>query len=1652
MQGIARRSASITLMAIMVAGGMTIAFPGTVPEAAAAEPRKLANLGISSTIFGGPMVLEIVVQDPNIDDTGIQQGAPDVTFDGKDLIMIQGDDGYWYAYVANVDMIRHVEAFMESDRGETFDGENPDFRNGYFNAPGTGMDFGRECIGDQADAIITGKDFSADAVFVANVTCGSVSGQTTTVSERAINVLRSAKTPSTPGGVGSDPGDNIGNNGMTSLAYWPFIQAFDDISDDSRIKVTYNKGGSPQEITIKYESDMDDLASLTLDRENYPHESFVHMTLEESLFNIDPTDEDVWSWHGDNGDVYYYVFNSDRTVSLGDTETDGLNLSADLLSRIDFGTSGPIRFDRNQLTNLDGNPEVLMLTPRDEAVEAGQMPTGNGDRFVGRDFGDGGPFVTVKETGANTGIFTNTDGRSTSDLITNDADSIGREVPFGFTYADTAQNWFVGFTTGSVNMDEASVGSDWSSGERMTISVTDQDHNRNSLVQERLVIGADNPDLFRVLVGPDPSLVAGFPMIFPGAGGGGTMAAATPITPDGWTTYNENAINLASVGGGRHGLSTAVDNGVPISAADTLVAGLAPDRALYAQFDLREIGGSNIKFQILDQDNTAYTDPIPADGRIVRMDTMATGAAADFTGDIKIQVHDTVNNPAGRITIQMVLWLYDLTDTLYAAEGMLDPLTAGGLGATLEETGLNTGIFDGTIEYTMLNQLNTEFGGAPNTETAAISTGVLTDEIRLVVNGDYLDEDGIRVDYEDTDKQGQITVASDQVDAPTHSGSISLDQDSYKKADTVKITLTDVDLNLDPQLRDVYTAITDSSDNNRDTIARAGQIYATDARGGLLLEATFDDKRWLGCLDDNTTDLNEATTYRGFGSLIGNIRETAPTSGVFVADFQVPDEYCTVALDDSGDPRFFTADTLDPDRDGDNVGELRILTPVTTLGKDLEVSYYDFFDSAGEENEVGDVAGITSFTGSVSLDRSVYPVPFAPLVASDSAAAESTPAKFRYHETFRDSNTNTDTATRYIDDLGPVTIHIQINDKDLDASGSGTDRIEVASDVLAVEISRDGNRVAPASGTPDALDDEEILETSPTSGIFELDLDILWNDGPSAGCPTGTGAFAVDDEGTEEVDEGRCLLQGDIITVTYTDASDATGNTNTVTDSATFDLRNGVLQSDKSVYIIGSDMILTLIDPDLDLDNDGKQSYSLDIIEWDSDAATITMGDGGGSPGVFDPEPARLQETGDSTGIFQTILEIPEAIEGEELDRGEEIALEYTDWGPSGADFVGEESQDIGLTVFTSNFGATIELDQKVYTWTDKVFITIVAPDHNFDSSLIDEIGRDASDPLQIATQEGKIDNYRLAETGPDTGIFTGEVILTGFQYRVNDDITVTPRGPTGDGPTDGLLPATDDDGVTVSYEYSEDETVVGSSLIRWNIGEAEWLAASYPASGTGVIRVIDPDMNTNPEAVDNFQITVISDSVASGISLTVTETSQAAGIFEGTVFFTTTDAPTGSRLRVAEGDTITAEYDDTTLPDPYSRGDELTVSATALIGTIVPPLERVPVSNLRVVDNFGSTLDTVQVDQQVQVTADLTNGQTRDQAFAYLVQIQDEDNVTVHLAWISGSVAEGQSFSPSVSWTPAASGTYTATTFAWESVSNPEALSPPVSLEITVG
>jgi len=101
--------------------------------------------------------------------------------------------------------------------------------------------------------------------------------------------------------------------------------------------------------------------------------------------------------------------------------------------------------------------------------------------------------------------------------------------------------------------------------------------------------------------------------------------------------------------------------------------------------------------------------------------------------------------------------------------------------------------------------------------------------------------------------------------------------------------------------------------------------------------------------------------------------------------------------------------------------------------------------------------------------------------------------------------------------------------------------------------------------------------------------------------------------------------------------------------------------------------------------------------------------------------------------------------------------------------------------------------------------------------------------------------------------------------------------------------------------------------------------------------------------------------------------------------------------------------------------------------------------------ESFAEEEDFISVDKQVQIVADVTNSQEKIQPFAYLVQIRDENDVTISLAWLTGSLSPKQMLSPALSWIPENPGTYTVTIFVWESIHNPEALSPPLVLQLEV-
>ena len=1567
---IVRKTTSLTLIAIMVAGGMTFAIPGVVPSAHAQvnEMSVSAVNDMFGNSFVGAQVVEVSVNAPQFRADNAFEDAyePVVTVDDNPLIMKQAGNGIWYGYFVEYDMAAAVH-------------EN-------------GMDFGM---------LLDDTSFNNDAA--------ALYGN----SDNSRNVLNNPDLP------------------RSEIV----IQAF-DFTEGTDIDIELENGSGSEAVSLTFDT-VEDFAGLMLDRGIYPLNAHVHITITDTWLNIDPTAEDEWVFDTEN-DVAYYRLDLDDAVEEREIEPSYMPAA---VPEDDLMCDDNCSFTINTMRQGD-----RVIFQQDNADSHDSAATILGDMSL-----------TFTETNDNTGVFTNTDDDDASNIITTGDDGLRGKTAV-IDYNDNDTDIVIGFDFATVDIQPAD--DTWNSGEEIPVITTDQDANKNNASDEDLVVSDPNIDII-------PALTTGSPVV---------------ITED-------SEINGMSVGDMNYDSFSArvmVDgsvidgNTLTVTFEDDLDLSTESTVFNYINYDLRSLGGADSA--------TACGSVLPA-GDLVYERVSAT--AVNGCDTVTFVLGDSVTDGMYPIVVDFMSFGYT-DDGVQGSERVADQI----IRIEAEETDDGTGVFEGSLEYVMVNQLNIQ------DPTTFDDVDPISDAPVFIVIEDLTDEDSPRVSYLDVGSDGVATQVSDQEEAPSHSGVVTFDSNRYKVADTVTITLDDADLNVDSGIIEVYTI-------NDEGFIGEGDIT--------ILDVTFDDRPWSSheIHDNCRPTLEHITSDTGLDATKFTLVESSKDSGVFTGSFQIPSDWCR-----PGDER-----------------------PETTTGLDIEVNYQDFRDASGEMIEVGDSAAVGANTGSVALDRTVYPVPFGE--PRDFIDASGLAAELRYAEranerlnaledlldavtpviaeeivtpseyastitddamrslfnevsddTWRDIESNLNDAIEEADDEvdemrdtgdiardlaraasdlddlevdgsnpdnqsyfpihstgfgaddgiayipnGDLIIHVRVTDADYDVSAAGQDEIAEDGDgpvTVSIKRGSDTYVLGTAGGTDS--DFGPIQEVAPDAGVFEADIAIRYNDGPTdQRCP-------ISGEG--------CILQGDIIQVEYEDPIDSSGDRNTVTDSATFDLRNAVLQSDKNSYLIGTDMILTLIEPDFDLDNDQAETYTLDLIEWDSDAATLTMGSRGGQAGAFDPEPDAFRETGDSTGIFQTIVEIPEELEGDRLERNEVITLEYTDWGPAGADYVGDEDEDVTLEVMTSDFGATIELDQKVYTWTDKVYITIVAPDHNYDGDLVDEIGNTDTDPLKISTRGHDLDQYKLVETGTDTGIFTGEVILTGFSPHDADgdgelddarDIT------EGSGPTDGLLETTNDDGLSVSFEYSEDVTIVASALIRWNIGEVQWLESSYPATGSGIVRVIDPDMNLNPEAVDNFDVNVWSDSDAGGIDLTVTETNESTGIFEGTVAFQTETESSGHRLRAAEGDTVTAEYEDRTLPDPYNTVDDLDITATTLIGTVVPPLERAPATNLRAVDSFGNSLDTVSVDQQVQLTADLMNGQDRNQAFAYLVQVQDANGVVVSLAWITGSLTPGQSFSPAGSWTPDMAGTYTATAFVWESLDNPTALSPPVTTTITV-
>ena len=114
--------------------------------------------------------------------------------------------------------------------------------------------------------------------------------------------------------------------------------------------------------------------------------------------------------------------------------------------------------------------------------------------------------------------------------------------------------------------------------------------------------------------------------------------------------------------------------------------------------------------------------------------------------------------------------------------------------------------------------------------------------------------------------------------------------------------------------------------------------------------------------------------------------------------------------------------------------------------------------------------------------------------------------------------------------------------------------------------------------------------------------------------------------------------------------------------------------------------------------------------------------------------------------------------------------------------------------------------------------------------------------------------------------------------------------------------------------------------------------------------------------------------------------------------------------------------------------------------------LQKTTISDPRLVNTFGIPIgNNVNIDQQFQISADITNNQEKSQNFVYLVQIKNNEGFVVSLGWISGQLTPDQKLSPSLSWTPNESGEFTTEIYVWEGLINHKALSQYTTLQINV-
>jgi len=856
---IGRKLTSLTIMAIMFAGGMTFAVPGMMPGVHAdGFGATDGMLSVSSVYIQGGAVLEIVVNDPAVSSTSEDiANGPVVTIGGVEHNLNQAANGKWYVYAVD----ESVSKLLDAD--------------------GDGMEYGTQCttgLGISTGIIESGTgtgtaNILPDASYNVWAEINNIAGTTATAAGSCLNannavastddtagttarpllsdaILQNAPSLSNHNGeLGNSTTVDLGQRGhsLNASGYgsWPYILSFEFDTDNL---VEYGSDN------INVEFGNNDNTAISLSNNSPSDSTHLHLSITDPALNIDPTTADKWIFnlHSPDSSDHQLFFASNHT------DTAAGNTAISLAEMGDMGFSG-----NGRLANSTASAKTII---------------------------SGGSEVLMTESGANTAVFESWAVNGTSQIKTIPQAVADKKVVF--TYGGDSADMIITYNNADLSVDAGS--GDWLAGETATVTVTDPDLNKFPGKQETLSIG----DPLSVI----PTIKMGSPLTLANSTGNDNLKSGTANENSGVevgsgtgtplytlaiynTTDNSERLRIihsafesgAKYTGGSAqtntwiNVTTAHDSNALINLPGTTVlnydvSGPAGDLSSTKVEVYLTSSGSNTtnnaggKLSLVTSGN-ARSGVVDLDDGSTKF-ILSTDVATGQTGlnDGLANTNDV--SVAFKITHPVGTFLNTTHDYAIAADFCnFDQDNGSNVHNCIyrieaEETGDDTGVFVGEVSYVMLNNStsrdtdNSEHDGNDEEVESFLDGYTNSDSVQVVVMNAVSGTDAVRVVYNDTDALQLADKIGVNLDTVTHSGTASLDEDTYEDADMATITIVDADLNQDSSIRDTY-----------ENSSRTFQMNVTGSDG---------------------------VSHMPFASKPITIIETTNDSGVFVGTFKIP--------------------------------------------------------------------------------------------------------------------------------------------------------------------------------------------------------------------------------------------------------------------------------------------------------------------------------------------------------------------------------------------------------------------------------------------------------------------------------------------------------------------------------------------------------------------------------------------------------------------------------------------------------------------------------------------------------------------------------------------------------------------------------------------